>query len=41
MPVGDRRWTFDRDRIDLDLLAGRQGAAAGNGSVTLGFTIRR
>lgn len=35
------RWTFDRDRIDLDLLAGRQGGAAGNGSVTLGFTIRR
>jgi hypothetical protein len=35
------RWTFDRDRIDLDLLAGRQGGAAGDGSVTLGFTIRR
>lgn len=35
------RWTFDRDRIDLDLLAGRQGGAAGNASVTLGFTIRR
>ena len=35
------RWTFDRERIDLDLLAGRQGGAAGNGSVTLGFTIRR
>lgn len=35
------RWTLDRDRIDLDLLAGRQGGAAGNGIVTLGFTIRR
>lgn len=35
------RWTFDRDRIDLDLLAGRQGGAGGNGSVTLGLTIRR
>ncbi|MCW5647303.1 MAG: hypothetical protein KIT23_08805 [Sphingopyxis sp.] len=35
------RWTVDRARIDLDLLAGRQGGAAGQGSVTLGFTIRR
>ncbi|MEI4508951.1 hypothetical protein WBQ88_20080 [Sphingopyxis sp. CCNWLW253] len=35
------RWTFDRDRIDLDLLAGRQGGAAGDGSITLGLTIRR
>jgi len=35
------RWTFDRDRIDLDLLAGRQGGAGGNGSITFGFTIRR
>lgn len=35
------RWTFDRDRMDMDLLAGRQGGAAGNASVTLGFTIRR
>ena len=33
------RWTFDRDRIDLDLLAGRQ--AAGNASITLGVTVRR
>lgn len=33
--------TFDRDRIDLDLLAGQQGGAAGNASVMLGFTIRR
>ncbi|MBD3732603.1 MAG: hypothetical protein IE934_07805 [Sphingopyxis sp.] len=35
------RWTFDRDRIDLDLIAGRQGGAGGNGSITFGFTIRR
>jgi hypothetical protein len=35
------RWTFDRDRIDLDLLVGRQNEGTGNGSLTLGFTIRR
>lgn len=35
------RWTLDRDRIDLDLLAGRQVGAAGSGSITLGLTIRR
>ncbi len=35
------RWTFDRDRMDLDLLAARQGGPDGRGSVTLGFTIRR
>lgn len=35
------RWTFDRDRTDLDLLVGRQGGAAGAGSLTVGLTIRR
>lgn len=35
------RWTFDGGRMDLDLLAGRQGGAEGEGSLTLGFTIRR
>lgn len=35
------RWTLDRDRIDLDLLGGRQGGAGGEGNLTLGFTIRR
>ncbi len=34
------RWTFDRDRMDLNLLAGRHGDAS-VASVALGFTIRR
>ena len=34
------RWTFDRDRMDLDLLASRHGGVNG-ANIRLGFTIRR
>ena len=38
---GGLRWTFNRDSMDIDLLAGRQAGSKGEASLTLGFTIRR
>jgi hypothetical protein len=35
------RWTVDRGRIDLDLLAGRYTDGSTRNSVTLGVTVRR
>lgn len=38
---GGLRWTGDRGRIDIDLLAGRVPGRDRAGAVTLGFTVRR
>lgn len=35
------RWTFDRDRMDLDLIAGRPPGTGGGAALTIGYTIRR
>ncbi len=38
---GGLRWTGDRGRMDIDLLAGRPPGPDRAGAVTLGFTVRR
>lgn len=35
------RWTFDRDRMDLDLIVGRSPGIDRAAALTIGYTIRR